>query len=278
MSSSKLKAYLIITSLGFFSGGPFAQSTLKDDYPHLCNEDEHVAFTCMAKEKNISLCVSDWPQTPSYDYRCSTEIYGKPGKLGAPSECQWNFKSWDKGRMTYRFGAPATLDKKKVIELEHPARLTPLKKAFGMAKVNVKDLPSAGEPRRDPRVAIIKETAEKIRTESGVELLNGLYGELWFSRGDYRYTFFSQRVKHPSKALSGAGVVVEKNNERIASFLCDDTDWALDGEVWHPDGFRRSFARYMNDLNVLFHGRDQFRRESDGFRGVSPLLDSVRRK
>lgn len=278
MKSSKLKACLIFSTFALFPMWLFAQSRLRDDYPHLCNEDERVAFTCMAKQKNISLCVSDWPQTPSYDYQCSTEIYGEPGKSKAPSECQWNFKNWNKGRMTYRFGTPAKLDKTKTIELEFPPRPTPLKKAFGMAALKVKNLTKDVVLGLDPRTVSNKRAAEKIRIQSGVELLNGIYQELWFFRGDYRYTFFSQNVEYPSKALSGAGVVVEKNSERIASFVCDDTDWALEGEIWHPDGFRRSFARYANDFSVLFHGRDQFKHESDSFRGVSPLLDSLRRK
>jgi len=55
----------------FFLTNALAQSSSTESYPHLCKENERVAFTCMANRKNISLCVTDWPQTPTHPARWS---------------------------------------------------------------------------------------------------------------------------------------------------------------------------------------------------------------
>jgi len=263
-------AYLTLVVL--ISKSLHAQGGPQREYPHLCKENELVAFTCMAEGKNISLCLTDWPQTPIYDYQCSTENYGGIDLPPAPPECHWNFKNWNKGHMIYRFGTVAQFGTQTHTELEYPAIPTPLKKAFGAARL----VPEDWSGKRGDGLGVIatnrKNSVVNFFTKTGVYLLPGIYTEFWFSRGDYTYTIFDQIVSPTnSKTSTAAGVVVERNKKRLKSFICDKSESATAGDIYQSDGFHNGFSKYQDDIIFLFHGRSNFIRESEGFRGIFSL-------
>jgi hypothetical protein len=276
-----MKRLFVVLSIGvtfLFDGCAQAQSNSLEKYPHLCKPSERVAFTCIAGAKNISLCVKEWPKLQILDRRCSIESPENSSKNGTPRDCRKSFKDWDKGQMTYRFGISENNGSHINVEMEYPKKELPLKVAFGAAQISILGKSSLAKNLNPSELENERKIQENnFVKQTGIELIPGIYTEIWFSSGKYRYTIFSQGVFNPiDKGYSGAGVVVEKSGERIGSFTCDDPEWALYGEYYHPDAYRKSFASYLDDINYLFHGKGKFKNESDGFRAISPLND-VRR-
>lgn len=244
-----MKRCLIGLAYAFLlSGSTEVLAEINDDPPSHCKGNssgnfawtafEWTVFSCQVGEKTLSLCGFENKDSSAY-------------------------KS-----LSYRFGRLG-----QAPELEYPKRPMPVWKAFRVSALDINRRPWSRGFSDGPIDKVRRDAAEHFERVTGLVLPSGSYTEVAFSSGPYTYTFYYQiagpktgRALAGEAENSGAGLVVEKNGQVVASLPCNNSKESIDSGA---DG--RSFPRRVSRLNSGINAKNDFKDEALYFRGVSPL-------